>query len=141
MVEIANVWEYLDNSWVLAGLVLIVLAGILRLLPVKNLDSPAIERLMHKGITYLFIFGLVSTVLGFIVPELKDKSQITQTISNNSGTSINAGGNVNATQSAPFIPDRSSHQEHPNTINQEIKDNSGIAINTGGDVLTEIQRK
>lgn len=139
MMETANVWEYLDNVWVLVGLALVVFSGILKLLPVNNLDSPATERLLHKGINYLFILGLVSTILGFIVPEPNGKSEIMQTISNNRGTAINAVGNVN-TQPEPPTPDR-SRQERQNTINQEIKDNSGIAINAGGNVSTNIQGK
>jgi len=140
--ETANVWEYLNNVWVLAGLVFVVFAGLLKTLSGKQLDNPAVERLMHKGVNYLFILGIVGIVLGFVMPENKDTktTEVTQTISNNSGTAINAGGDVN--DNKPFSPESDrTHQERPSSVNQQIKDNSGVAINAGGNVSAHIQEK
>lgn len=97
---------------------------------------------MHKGINYLFILGLVGIVLGFVIPENKNTktSEITQTINNSSGTSINAGGDVNNNQPSSPASDH-THQERPSSVNQQIKDNSGIAINAGGNVSTRIHEK
>lgn len=37
MMETANVWEYLDNIWVLTGLVLVIFAGLLKSLSDKKM--------------------------------------------------------------------------------------------------------
>lgn len=140
--EKANVWEYLNNFWVLAGLVLVVFAGLLKSLSDKKLDNPAVENLMHKGINYLFILGIVGIVLGFVIPESKNTKtpEINQTISNSSGTAINARGDVNYNQ--PSSPESDhTHRERPRSVNQQINDNSGIAINADGNVSTRIQEK
>ncbi|MDP2141624.1 MAG: hypothetical protein Q8L20_12520 [Gammaproteobacteria bacterium] len=140
--ETANVWEYLDNVWVLTGLVLVVFAGLLKSLSSMKLDNPAVERLMNKGVNYLFILGLVGIILGFVLPGTKntDAPRITQTIDTNTGGAFNAGRDVNSNQSSLPAPDR-PRSERPNTVNQQIKENSGIAINAGGDVSTNIPEK
>lgn len=140
--ETANVWEYLNNVWVLAGLVLVVFAGLLNSLSDKKLENPAVEKLMNKGVNYLFILALVCIVLGFVVPESKNANIVesTQTISNSSGTAINASGNVDSNSSSFSGSDR-TRQERPNKVNQQIDDNNGIAINAAGDVSTNIQEK
>lgn len=127
--ETANVWKHLKNIWVLAGLVLVVFTSLLKLLPVDVLDSPAIERLMDKGIDYLFILGLVCIVLGFVI----SRNKISQTISKNTGTAINAVGDVNINQPSSTTSDR-TQSIHPTSLNQQIKDNDGKAINAGGNV-------
>lgn len=149
--EVSNVWEYLDNFWVLTGLVLVVFAGLLKLLPVKKISSLATERLIHKGINYLFILSLISIVLGF-VPFQKDEqtphsldqvpiaAESTQAIDNNTGTAVNAGGNVSINQPPPPAQDRTDSGSSSN-INQQINNNSGISINAGGDVSATIQEK
>lgn len=94
-----NVWENLHNGWVLAGFVLVILAGILKTIPTKKLDNPAVERLLHKGVNFFFVLGIVSIVLGFVVPERTSTgtTEIKQTISHTSGNAINVGGDVNLT--------------------------------------------
>lgn len=154
MTNITQLWEFLenffvvavlkdlDNVWVLAGLVLVVFTGLLKLLLGQKLENPAIEKLMHKGVNYLFILGLVSIALGFVVPESKNtkNSEINQTISNSSGSAINAARDINLNSSSSSASDR-SHQDYSSRVNQQIKDNSGIAINAGRDVSTNIQEK
>ncbi len=88
MLETANVWEYLDNIWVLTGLVLVVFAGLLKSISGKKLNSPAVEKLMQKGINYLFILGLVGIVFGFVMPEIrhtKNTAEINQSINDTRG--------------------------------------------------------
>lgn len=142
MTDMTQLWEYLDNVWALAGLVLVVFTGLLKSLLGQKLENPAIEKLMHKGVNYLFILGLISIVLGFVVPESKKTktSEINQTITNSSGFTINAVGNVNLNSSSSSASDL-THQDYPSRVNQQIKDNSGTAINAGGDVSTRIQEK
>lgn len=142
MMGATNVWEYLDNIWILAGFVLIVFAGLLKSISGKKFSDPSVEKLMHKGINYLFILGLVSIIMGFVKPENKNTkaSEITQTINNSSGTSINAGRHVNHNQPSSPASDH-AYQEHSSSVNQQIKDFSGVAINAGGNVSTRIHEK
>jgi glucan phosphoethanolaminetransferase (alkaline phosphatase superfamily) len=149
--EISNALEYLDNFWVRSGLALVLLTSLLKLLPVNILKSPAVERLMHKGINYLFILGLVSIVLGFVtfqndeqispsIDQVPIAAEITQTISNNTGTAMNAGENMSVNQPLPSAQDH-TRSESSSIVNQRIKDNSGNAFNAGSNVSATIQEK
>ncbi len=154
--ESTNIWEYLDNIWVLAGLVLVAFTGLLKLLPIKNLGRSATERLMHKGINYLFILGFVSIMLGFAIsdkskttpyqneadasssprsPTNQDHTEVEslQVIKGNKGTAINAAGDVSVNQPLPPTPDHAP-SDLPGPIDQHIEGNNGIAINAGGGV-------
>jgi len=149
--KVSNVWEYLDNVWKLAGFVLVVFASILKLLPVKKLSTMATERLIHKGINLLFFLALVSIVLGFVTSQNDEQTSLsteqipiaaesTQAIDNNTGTAVNAGGNVSFNQPPPPTQDRTDSDSSSN-VNQQIDNNSGIAINAGGDISATLQER
>ncbi len=64
MTEIIESLKNISNPLVLFGLGVIVLDGILKLLPTRNLDPAQVDRLLHKFINCLFIFGILGIILG-----------------------------------------------------------------------------
>lgn len=57
-------WKYLDNVWILAGLALVILVCLLKLLSVGNLSDQKTRRQAFKGINYLFVLGITGMALG-----------------------------------------------------------------------------
>lgn len=62
-----NIWQYLNNGWVLAGLVLVVFAGILKLLPTKDLPPQAVDQLIRYVVKLLYKLSLICLVGGFVL--------------------------------------------------------------------------
>ncbi|MDD5391995.1 MAG: hypothetical protein PHE17_03145 [Thiothrix sp.] len=57
--------EHLKHPMVLAGFVLFVLVGLLKVFMGNNELSEANERLLHKGMNFVFVLGVLIIVGGF----------------------------------------------------------------------------
>ncbi|HRJ54334.1 MAG TPA: hypothetical protein PLE99_16355 [Candidatus Thiothrix moscowensis] len=86
--------EHLKHPMVLAGFVLFVLIGLLKVFMGSKDLSEANERLLHKGMNFVFVLGVLIIVGGFAFSIMKPSP----------ATPLAAGGN------APAAPVTTGHQ-------------------------------
>lgn len=157
--EISGIWKYLDNVWIVTGLVLVLLVSLLKMLSVNNLNSRKSKQQMQKGINYLFVLGLSGVILSTLFSQsdnltalqqndtslfdatsfpTQDTANIkaSQAVGNDSGAAVGTGSSADFNQLLHVMPAR-TRSERPNTADQRSKDDSGAAINVDEDDFSE----
>lgn len=141
----SNILKYLDNIWILTGLVLIILVSLLKMLSVNNLNNRKTKQQMQKGINYLFVLGLTGMVLGTLFSQHSNVTTYQQTETDlfdatsfpNQGAAdtqsptigIDAGAGAESAdfdQRLLLMPDR-IRSGRPNLVEQQEQDANGIA--------------
>lgn len=154
--EVSSVWNYLDNIWILSGLVLVILVSLLKMLSVNNLNNRKTKQQVQKGMNYLFVLGLTGMALGAMFTQNSNFTPLQQSnadlfgpsFSNqdyldayssqalSDGVAVNAGGGADFARLFHTMPDR-IRSERPNSVQSPINENSGVAINAGEDTFIE----
>lgn len=80
--ETPNFWKYLDNIWILTGLVLVIAISLLKMLSVNNLNSRKSKQQLQKGINYLFVLGITGMALGILFSQNSNLTAPQQTKNN-----------------------------------------------------------
>ena len=144
--NMANIGKYLlaifSNKWAV-GLFFFLAIAKLIIRKIKN-NNPAVTQLCNRIINMAFIlaaFYMVGISVFNDSPGKKiESATITQSISNNRGTSINSAGDANIGSSASSATTDSVKPERPGHIDQHIENNEGMAINAAGDVSISLEK-
>lgn len=83
--------EHLKHPMVLAGFVLFVLIGLLKFFMGSKDLSESSERLVHKGMNFVFVLGVIIIIGGFVYSIMQNEPAST-TASSNSVAPINTTG-------------------------------------------------
>ncbi len=151
--EISSMWEYLDNVWIVSGLILVILISLLKTLSANNLNNRKAKQQMYKGMNYLLVLSLTGMALSALFPpssnltvlqqadtDLFDSASFpnqdhinvkSQSIGNHSGIAVNTTVSADFDQPFHVMPDR-TRSKRPNTVNQQSRGESG-PINAGED--------
>ena len=141
--------EHLNKPLVLAGFILFVLAGLVKLFKPEKLNGAATERLMSRGMLLSFVLGLLIVLFAFAGSFLQVQADmyraaasnhptVTQTITNSSGTQTQAGKDAYVNQGTGTL----SHPVTPSApananVTQAIDGSTGVQTQSGGDAHTQ----
>ncbi len=145
--ETFNFWKYLDNIWILTGLILVIAVSLLKMLSVNNQNSRKSKQQLQKGMNYLFVLSITVMALGILFSQNSNLTAPQQTsisftnqdsidlkspqsFGRDADNAINAGGSTNFNQLLNVMPDR-MRSERPKTADQQKKDDSGVITSTG----------
>ncbi|SDW43999.1 hypothetical protein [Nitrosomonas communis] len=140
--ETFNFWNYLDNIWVLTGLILVIAVSLLKMLSVNNQNSRKSKQQLQKGINYLFVLSITGMALSILFSQ--NSSQTTpqqtslsfptqdaidhrspQSFGSDTDNAVNTGDNMNFNQLFNIMPDR-VRSERPKTTDQQKKDDNSV---------------
>jgi len=119
----------IQHPLVLSGFALMLFVGLTKWLSARKLSGKDSGKLYGKIINGAWVLALFIILLGLgqgLIPKPAE-----QAIRTNSGTAVNAQGNVS--QGGPSATNPPSATP-PKPINQTIENNQGTAINSGGAV-------
>ena len=151
--EIVTPWiSYLSDPLILAGFALFLLVGLVKLFKTDKLTRAATRDLISKGLTFVFILGLLIVVLGFgikwealqnerlQVQRLESRTE--QVMTGVSGTSVQSGrdSSVNVgdgTLSQLITADNSD--TIPSPVSQKMENTNGLSIQSGRDSYSQSQ--
>ncbi len=127
-----NNWiEHLQHPLVLAGFGLFVFAGLLKPLFLNNkkLSGAASERLLRRGINFIFILALLAVISGFAL-----SWKATPVASTGGGEKQAVLTTVQPVQQLPQKMQGSGGKEAGVSVEQDTHGNQSPAINSGQDV-------
>ncbi|MDV6344997.1 hypothetical protein [Nitrosomonas sp. Is37] len=146
--EASNFWKYLDNIWILTGLVLVIVVSLLKMLSVNNLNSRKSKQQLQKGINYLFVLGITGMALGILfsqnsnltAPQQTNNDLLdsvsfpnhdvkSQSLGTDTGAAVDASGSAGINQQL-LIKSGRTRPERPDTVNQQSKEDSSMTANT-----------
>lgn len=149
--EDSSVWGYLDNVWILTGLVMVILVSLLKMLSINNQNNRKTKQQLQKGVNYLFVLGLTGMALGTLFSQNSNLTSFQQSNTDLFGSfpnqdyidanssqaqsadpAINAGGSADFNQFFHEMPDR-TRSARPNAINQPSVEDNGIVVNASED--------
>ena len=140
--ETFNFWNYLDNIWVLTGLILVIAVSLLKMLSVNNQNSRKSKQQLQKGINYLFILSITGMALSILFSQNSSQTTSQQTslsfptqdaidhrspqsFGSDTDNAVNTGDSMNFNQLFNIIPDRVRSQR-PKTTDQQKKDDDSV---------------
>ena len=146
MPQISQILQFLNTNFTSIGFVLVIFAGLLKLLKPAKMSGPATERLFALGFKLSFALGVLIILFGFAKEFMQDNSKPTTTITaeqNLSGSgnkAITAGGDVNMNsaggsnqkkQKAAFDDKKADVSM---TVKQNVTGENNTAISAGSDI-------
>ena len=144
MPQISQILQFLNTNFTSIGFVLVIFAGLLKLLKPAKMSGPATERLFALGFKLSFALGVLIILFGFAKEFMQDNSKPTTTITaeqNLSGSgnkAITAGGDVNSAggsnQKKPKAAVDDKKADVSMTVKQNVTGDNNTAISAGGDV-------
>lgn len=143
--------EHLDKPLVLAGFVLVVLAGLVKLFKPEKLNSRATERLMNRGMILAFLLGFLIILFAFAESLLKAQGETTaaskptvkQSISHSEGVQGQAVRDLNINTGTGTLTQQLGRQAAPTTppadLEQDIRGSKGVQGQAGRDTNIQTQ--
>jgi hypothetical protein len=140
--ETFNFWNYLDNIWVLTGLILVIAVSLLKMLSINNQNSRKSKQQLQKGINYLFVLSITGMALSILFSQNSSQTTSQQTslsfptqdaidyrspqsFGSDTDNALNTGDSTNFNQLFSIMPDR-VRSERPKTTNQQKKDDDSV---------------
>jgi hypothetical protein len=140
--ETFNFWNYLDNIWVLTGLILVIAVSLLKMLSVNNQNNRKSKQQLQKGINYLFVLSITGMALSILFSQNSSQTTSQQTslsfptqdaidhrspqsFGSDTDNAVNTGDSMNFNQLFNIMPDR-VRSERPKTTDQQKKDEDSV---------------
>ena len=149
MSQISQVLHYLNTNFTSLGFVLVIFAGLIKLLKPAKMSGPATERLFNLGFKLAFVLGVLIILLGFAKDFMRNKSEPTPTpttitveqkISGTNNAAITAGGDVNINSDKAINNQKKQNPVSDKkagvsmSVKQDVKGENNKAISAGGDI-------
>ena len=147
MSQISQVLHYLNTNFTSLGFVLVIFAGLIKLLKPAKMSGPATERLFNLGFKLAFVLGVLIILLGFAKDFMRNKSEpsptpitVEQKISGTNNAAITAGGDVNINSDKATNNQKKQNPVSDKkagvsmSVKQDVKDENNKAISAGGDI-------
>ena len=151
MSQISQVLHYLNTNFTSLGFVLVIFAGLIKLLKPAKMSGPATERLFNLGFKLAFVLGVLIILLGFAKDFMRNKSESTPTptpttitveqkISGTNNAAITAGGDVNINSDKATNNQKKQNPVSDKnagvsmSVKQDVKGENNKAISAGGDI-------
>ena len=140
--EAFNFWKYLDNNWILTGLILVMAVSLFKMLSVNNQNSRKSKQQLRKGINYLFVLSITGMALSILFSQNSNQTTSQQTslsfptqdaidhrspqsFGSDADNAVNVGDSTNYNPLLNIMPDR-MRSERPKTTDQQKKDDNSV---------------
>ena len=140
--EAFNFWKYLDNNWILTGLILVMVVSLFKMLSVNNQNSRKSKQQLQKGINYLFVLSITGMALSILFSQNSNQTTSQQTslsfptqdaidyrspqsFGSDADNAVNVGDSTNFNPLLNIMPDR-MRSERPKTTDQQKKDDNSV---------------